>query len=170
MKRVLLSLAIFASLSTFAVAQDPAPSKLSNPELDRIKALAGDWVAAEGEDQSSIHTNYRVVSNGSAVVETMFPGTPNEMVTIFSRDGDSVAVTHYCGLGNQPHLKLKSSDDKRMDFDFVDGGNIKPDTDMHMHDAKLEFIAPDEVRWHWQTWNAGKPVGEPHPIHLKRKA
>ena len=47
---------------------------------------------------------FRVTAGGSAVEETVFPGTEQEMVTLyFVRDG-RLQLTHYCMAGNQPHM------------------------------------------------------------------
>jgi len=58
--------------------------------LERLKALAGDWVAAEDGEMAKkgdLVSRYAVAASGSAVVETVFPGTPHEMVTVYHADG-----------------------------------------------------------------------------------
>ncbi len=34
---------------------------------------------------------------------------PENMITMFHRDGDRLLMTHYCGAGNQPRMKVTSS-------------------------------------------------------------
>src|SRR5207237_10320126 len=89
----------------FAAAQDmkQEPPK-SNARFDRLKKLAGDWTTGGAEPATA---SFRVTAGGSAVVETLFAGTPHEMVTVYTADGDDVKLTHYCMLGNQPTLRAK---------------------------------------------------------------
>ena len=69
----------------------------------------------------------KVTAAGSAVHETIFPGTGHEMVSMYHADGKDLIMTHYCALGNQPRMKLdpKSSVDKgEFRFKFAGGSNI----------------------------------------------
>jgi len=49
------------------------------------EALSGDWTLNGGD--SSVGVSYHVTAAGSAVVETLFPGTPHEMVSVYTRMG-----------------------------------------------------------------------------------
>ena len=49
-------------------------------------------------------THYRYDDRGK-LVETIFPGSEHEMITVIHPDGDDLALTHYCMLGNQPQMK-----------------------------------------------------------------
>ena len=73
--------------------------------FDQFKQLAGEWVGKETGKNGRVHVTYKVTSGGSAVVETILPGTDHEMVTVIHPDGDDLLLTHYCMLGNQPHMK-----------------------------------------------------------------
>ena len=50
----------------------------------------------EGKDAHEATVTYKVTSGGSAVVETIGPGTEHEMVTVIHPDGDDLMLTHYC--------------------------------------------------------------------------
>lgn len=59
------------------------PPDISSPELNRIKELAGRWTSTTsmfGKKDEQVFTEYSVTAGGSAVMEKIFPGTPNEMV------------------------------------------------------------------------------------------
>src|SRR3989304_768334 len=71
---------------------------------------------------------------GSAILETLFPGTPHEMVSVYYDDGGKLGMTHYCMLGNQPQMTLKKADGNRIDLVFVSGGNIDPKQSPNMPD------------------------------------
>jgi hypothetical protein len=155
---ILLSLgAAFALAAPSAAAGKPT----SASPADRFKALAGDWVAAEDGEmvkKGDLVTRYAVTAAGSAVVETVFPGSPHEMVTVYHADGPDLVLTHYCMEGNQPRMRARSATGSRLDFVFDGGTNIDPKKDRHMNSASLEFLGPDEIRTVWTEIEAGKPV------------
>ncbi len=140
--------------------------------LAQLVALQGEWTDATGQlgPPDVVQVTYRVTGGGSAVVETLFPGTPHEMVTVYHRDGTDLVLTHYCSAGNQPRMRATALGDGRIEFDFVGGANIDPTHDMHMHSGRLEFVSGDELRAEWQGWEGGRPVPE-HlaTFHLVRR-
>jgi len=87
---------------------DGAAAAPATTPLDRFKALAGDWVAAEDGEmfhKGDLVARYGVTAAGSAVVETVFPGSPHEMVTVYHADGTDLVLTHYCMEGNAPRMR-----------------------------------------------------------------
>ena len=145
---------------------------LTGGSFERFKALAGEWVAAEDGDMSrkgDLVARYAVTAAGSAVVETVFPGSPHEMVTVCHVDGPDLVLTHYCTEGNQPRMRAKGAAGSRIDFTYDGGTNIDPKRDRHMHSAWLEFLGADEIRTEWTERAEGKPVLVAKS-HLVRKA
>jgi len=138
------------------------PARRASPaaaQLERLKALAGTWTGkaghagSPGEDTS---VTWRVTAAGSAVVETIAPGTPHEMVTVYHLDGDQLVLTHYCAAGNQPTMRARPSRDPSVvAFDFVRGSNMKPG-DMHMHSVRIVLPGEDRLETEWTTWSGGK--------------
>jgi hypothetical protein len=129
--------------------------------FEKFKALAGDWVAAEDGEMSKkgdLVARYAVTAAGSAVVETVFPGSPHEMVTVYHPDGADLVLTHFCMEGNQPRMRAKGAQGSRFDFAYDGGTNIDPKRDRHMHKAILEFLGVDEIRSEWTELSEGKPV------------
>jgi hypothetical protein len=51
---------------------------------------------------------------------------------------------------------------------FLDGTNLDPAKDMHMHEAAIELIANDHIRSSWTSYNNGKPQMTAE-FDLKRK-
>lgn len=131
-------------------------------QLEKLKALEGTWSgkAAHGDSPAGdVSSTWHVTGNGSAVVETIFPGTPHEMVTVYHLDGDQLVLTHYCAAGNQPTMRaLPASDPSVIAFDFVRGSNMKPG-DMHMHSARIVLAGQDRLETEWTTWKDGKAAG-----------
>ena len=147
-------------------------SSAADGAFDRLVALQGDWVDADGATggPGQVVSNWRVTGGGSAVVETLFPGGPEEMVTVYHRDGGDLVLTHYCAVGNQPHMRATADTGDALQFEFVGGTNLDAARDMHMHSVRFEFASPDELREHWQGWIDGHVAPEHVAnIHLVRK-
>jgi len=151
-------------------AQDAKKTTDSQAALERFKQLAGEWVgkAKHGDMDHEMRIVYKVTSGGSAVVETIDPGTAHEMVTVIHADGDALLLTHYCMLGNQPHLKaMPKAGDNKVAFEFVKATNLKSDKDAHMHSATFTFVNKDTLRTEWSHYQDGKETGK-MGLELKR--
>jgi hypothetical protein len=156
-----------------ALAATPtAPGKPTSAALERFKTLAGEWVAAEDGDmvkKGDLVARYAVTASGSAVVETVFPGSEHEMVTVYHADGPDLVLTHYCMEGNQPRMRAKgAAQGSRFDFAYDGGTNIDPKRDRHMHSATFDLVGADEIRSEWSELAEGKPVFVAR-MHLVRR-
>jgi hypothetical protein len=142
-----------------AASSSPCPS--GKEALEIMKGLAGEW-QGKGSEQGrelGIRVYYRVTSGGSAVLETLFPGTDHEMVTMYYLDGGKLMLTHYCAMGNQPRMALqKNSTAQDLMFDFIGGSNINPRKDTHMHAARILLQNPDAITGEWMAYKDGKPA------------
>ena len=125
----------------------------------KMKTLVGKWEGKMGEGAESMPATveYKLTGSDTALVETLGPGSPFEMVSVYHMDMTSLVMTHYCGAGNQPFMKFKpGKSDNVLFFDFVSGSNMKPG-DMHMHRVTFTFDGPDHVVSVWQSFKGGKP-------------
>jgi hypothetical protein len=135
----------------FAVAFSPVagaeemqiPPDSSSAELERIKSLAGRWTSTTsmfGKPNERVYTEFEVTAGGSAVLERIFPGTPNEMVSVYyDDDKGKLAMTHYCIMRNRPTLKLVSSDADTITMDVVKVDGLKSKNDPSMGAITLQF-------------------------------
>jgi len=137
----------------------PLDAKGIGAKLSKLKGLEGTWVGVSGpgkaEDHAKMKLVFHAVANGTAVVETMFPGTKEEMVNVYHPTADGVMVTHYCAMGVQPRMKLASSDDKSLKFAFVDSTNMKSRDEGHMDSLTLT-IDGDRLIEEWTYFKAGQ--------------
>jgi hypothetical protein len=159
-------------LASAALANGQAAPAAGAPALDSFKALAGEWVAAEDNQlakKGQLVARYEVTAGGSAVVETIFPGHPHEMRTVYTAEGKDLVLTHYCVNGNQPRMRARAAKAPRVDFAFDGGGTIDPTKDRHMNSASFDFVGPDELRTEWREIKDGKPVFTAG-MHIVRKA
>lgn len=99
--------------------------KPSSPAFKKMQALAGDW---EGKDADGMpaKTNFKVVVANTTVMETLEMHGEPEMLTLYTADGDGIALVHYCPTGNQPRMRAvsKSGEIKELDFQFTGAGNL----------------------------------------------
>jgi hypothetical protein len=173
MIRAMISTLVFAAfVATLLIADDKphAANAGSNPAFDQFKLLAGDWVGKEkGKEGHEVHIQYKVTSGGTAVVETIMPGSDHEMVSVIHPDGKNLIFTHYCMLGNQPQMRAAGAGDgKKVEFKFVKATNMKSEKDMHMHEVSFTFVDKDTLKTEWTNFTDGKAAGQV-VFELKRK-
>ena len=164
MKRVILLLAsLMLALVPLAIAVaaelEHEHATMAPSALDPLKQLAGDWVgkAGQGDQRMDAFVNYRVTAGGSAVMETLFPGSPHEMVTMYTVEKGAVVLTHYCAMGNQPRMRAKAGTAADvLAFDFVGCPGVNPARDAHMHNASFKFVDADHIHGEWAAWKSGK--------------
>src|SRR5215203_87185 len=100
--------ALMAAFPLVGLGDDKAAPKLpvppTNAALEKMKQLAGTWllVGEDGKPTEQVASVIKVTAGGSAVHETLFPGQPHEMISVYTIDGLDMVMTHYCVLGNQP--------------------------------------------------------------------
>jgi hypothetical protein len=144
-------------------AKAPAEKSPAAQQFERLKKLAGTWVKADkdGKPTDEVASVLRVTAGGSAVEETIFPGSPMEMVSLYHLDGSDLVMTHYCVLGNQPRLKadLKAPSNKFV-WEFVGGTNLDVAKDKHMHSATLTVVDDNHIELQGEGWQDGKPCKE----------
>ena len=158
---------LIAAVTTSAIGDDKHDHKLpappTNAGLEKMKTLVGTWVTADkdGKATDEVVSIIKLTAGGSAVHETLFPGQPMEMVSVYTADGENLLMTHYCVLGNQPQMKAEpKSADKEVRFEFVGGSNLDPKKDKHMHAATLKIVDADHIEIEGIAWENGEPCKE----------
>ena len=143
------------------VPQQPAPP--TNAGLEKLKRLAGTWLLADkdGKPTDEIASIIKVTAGGSAVHETIFPGQPHEMVSVYTAEGSDLILTHYCVLGNQPRMKADpKSPSNQIVWRFAGGANLDPKKDKHMHEATLTIVDDNHLEINGVGWENGAPAKE----------
>lgn len=159
LKLTLIALIILGvnNLSVATAEAQGAPEPGSQA-LERMKKLVGTWegtssMAKEGE---KVTVQYALTSADSAVVETMFPGTPHEMVSVYYDAGGKLSMTHYCALKNQPRLRVSNADSNSIRFAFIGGTNLNAESDPHIHGLDLSFVNKNQIVQEWIVYEGGR--------------
>jgi hypothetical protein len=119
----------------------------AHKSFDLLKGLEGNWAGKNNQGQP-VEVTFRMTAGGSALMSEIHGHGPENMITMFHMDGDRLLMTHYCGAGNQPRMKVVSSDAKSVSFEFFDGTNIG-NGDGHMQ--HVTFAEPDADH-HVEEW------------------
>jgi hypothetical protein len=128
--------------ASFVIAESDA-----HKSFDLLKGMEGNW-AGKNQQGQHIEVSFRMTAGGSALMSEIHGHGPENMITMFHMDGDRLLMTHYCGVGNQPRMKVISADAKSVSFEFFDGTNIGPG-DGHMQ--HVTFTEPDADH-HVEEW------------------
>jgi hypothetical protein len=162
-----LLVALMLAVSLASQAGDKSAPKLpappANAALEKMKKLAGTWLLADkdGKATDQVASVIKVTAGGSVVHETLFPGQPQEMVSVYTVDGADLIMTHYCVLGNQPRMKADpKSAANQIVFRFAGGANLDPKKDKHMHEATLTIVDDDRLEVNGIGWENGAPAKE----------
>jgi hypothetical protein len=157
-RKIVHKIAVVALLvvlsATLVVAQSDA-----RKSFDLLKGLEGSWAGTNSQGQP-VEVKFRMTAGGSALMSEIVPhgpdkGSSENMITMFHMDGDRLLVTHYCGAGNQPRMKVIRSDAKSVSFEFMDGTNIAPG-DGHMQRLTLSLPDADHHTEEWVFLDHGK--------------
>lgn len=147
----------------------PTPAQAA---FERLKGLAGEWRGRIGDREKGPAATvlFRTTAAGHTVMETLFPGTAHEMVTMYHLEEGKLVLTHYCAAGNQPRMALtKKSTADVLDFNFIGGANLSARRDGHMHAARIRFESRDALATEWDYFQDGKK-SDTKKFFLKRKS
>jgi hypothetical protein len=172
MKKIFILISMIA-LSTAAYAEGPegwtAPKQ--SAELQRMKALEGDWTVTEKTADGGSKTQtiqYKVTSGGTAVTETIDPGTAHEMITVYHDKAGKLTLNHYCMLGNQPEMELVSSTDTKMDLQESAASKSLLNGQLRMSSLIIEQPDATTLIETWGGTNADGSAGQPMVFKLKK--
>ena len=136
--------------------------------MNQFRALEGTWTASYPEiDLPDQQVLFETIAGDSVVVETIFQGTPHEMMTAFYIDDDQLRCTHYCSVGNQPHLVAEKITPKTVEFATMDVVNMASPDAMYMGAVQYEFIDNDHCRVTWTSFENGQ-AGDVMVVNLNR--
>ena len=157
---IVACLLLVSSFTAYAGYGGGAPYSGSK-EYERMKQLVGVWEGTSNmsKEGQTVRVEYRLTAGGSAIVETLFPGTPEEMISVYYDKKGKLSMTHYCMLQNRPSMKLQKAGGDTLDFVFAKGSGIDPKKDAHMHALTISFADKDHIVENWTYFEDGKEKG-----------
>jgi hypothetical protein len=99
---VMMTGVVFACLACGSDTTVPAGSG-TNPQFERLKALAGEWQGTSLEGVRTVST-FRLVGGGSAVLHTLWSVREGESVTVYYPEGGELRADHYSRLKNRSSM------------------------------------------------------------------
>ena len=98
-------------------------------------------------------TSFKIIVSDTTVMETLASAGMDEMVTLYTIDGEGIALVHYCPTNNQPRMRAtpRSNEVKELVFQFVGAGNLITPSTGHEHKLVLRFEDRDHITEEW-TW------------------
>ena len=157
MKKTAQFLLVIGAVLAGAAGAGAGESK-TNAGWERLKSLEGDWEGSYGTEKAPTRVTYRLVSNGTALMETMHAPDSTEMITVYHPDGERLLMTHYCSENNQARMRSTglSRDGKKLAFAFVDASNLPGPDAPHMVGLVLTFPDSDHLTQEWTHREKGK--------------
>ena len=148
-KHISISIALFVLAFSCSVQAD---NKSPTASFKKLQALAGVW---EGKDEGGMaaKTSFKLVVANTTVMETLEAHGMDQMLTLYTLDGDGIALVHYCPTNNQPRMKAvpKSESTNELDFQFTGAGNLPELSQGHEQRLVMRFEDPNHITEEW-TW------------------
>lgn len=128
-------------------------------DFEKMKELVGVWegTADMGKGMDTLKVAYELTSAGNAILERFAMGQPHEMVTVYYDSGEKLTMTHYCSLGNRPHMELVKSGENSMEFVLSEKNHgLSAVNETHMHALKIMFDGKDRITETWTLYDKGE--------------
>jgi hypothetical protein len=164
MKKILvMTLIIFAGMArghfTALSEEHMVPPQITHSsDFERLKGLVGVWEGNVdmGKGMETLRVTYELTSAGNAILERFAAGQPHEMITVYYDRGGRLSMTHYCTLGNQPHMELTTPGESTMKFVLSEKDpNLASLNEMHMHALTITFNNKDSISQTWTLFDKG---------------
>jgi hypothetical protein len=164
---VIASALLLTTMATPTIRASSPGGVDAGAALDRLKTLAGDWMAEGSADHDRV--SYTVVAGGATVLERDTGDGRPEMVTLYHRDGNRLLLTHYCMAGNQPRMQAQTYDAaaRELRFEFLDATNMSSPQAGHMHSVAIRFVDDDHIETTWRFVENGQTKMNEHERYTR---
>jgi hypothetical protein len=152
--RIAVLLVLTASGVSWAGTEPQTPADA----FERMKALAGEW-QADLPGYGQILDSIRLVSKGTAVEERL--GTPSDNeVSLYTRDGKRLLLTHFCALTPDGHVARLETGGLQgspglVELTLVSVSNLRDSGAPHMRRVLITFVDHDHFSEKWTKTEKG---------------
>jgi hypothetical protein len=153
-----MRIAVLLVLTASGVSWAGTESQTPADAFERMKSLAGEW-QADLPGYGQILDSIRLVSKGTAVEETL--GTPSDNeVSLYTRDGKRLLLTHFCALTPDGHVaRLETGglqgSPGQVELTLVSVSNLHDKAAPHMRRVLITFVDHDHFSEKWTKTEKG---------------
>lgn len=149
--RRILCISVLAITPTVYAATAASSSRVA-AAFRQMQSLTGQWEGTDGHGRK-VKSTFQMIAGNTAVMETLYPPEMEAMVTLYSVDGNTISLMHYCPTNNQPHMRAipPAGAVKSLVFEFQNAGNLPNLAVGHEYRLVLDFQDKDHIVEHW-TW------------------
>jgi hypothetical protein len=149
MRTILLSVFVVVLGNATHLGQEKSPSDLA---FDRLKRLAGTWEALDKRSSRKLNAVYTITGGGNVIMEDL-----DGMATAYYLDNGTLKLTHYCGAGNQPRMRVRSvtNGGRRIVFEMYDITNLKSPESYRSTSLDVQFFDDGTIELTYGGWSSG---------------
>jgi hypothetical protein len=147
---VVAFIVVVAAALSRIVAAENSPSDVA---FERLKSLVGTWETVEKGSKRPGVATYTLTGGGKVLMEVM-----GGMATAYHLDKGTLVLTHFCGAGNQPRMRVKTieNDGRHFVFEMYDITN-HPNPDSYYSSAlDVRFVEDGTVELAYRGMTAGR--------------
>jgi hypothetical protein len=149
----------FLLASVIAAVFVVAPQAAAQEGIDsaaafaRLKTLAGTWEVTDKATGRTSTWTYEMTGRGTTLIEGA-----GGMMTAYHLDKGTLVLTHFCGAGNQPRMRIKSVTDggKRISFEMYDITNLATPDSYYTNSLDVVLLSDDRVELAYGGTTAGR--------------
>jgi len=166
MRRIMLAIYLLSGLVPMTAAA--SPRNLAVPAFQKLQSLAGEWRGTDDRGKA-VRTEFQSSVSRTVVMEVLTPADMPSMMTLYSLDGEAIALVHYCSTNNQPRMRAVPDADpaKELSFNFLGAGNLPNAQVGHQQKLVIRFDDDDHFTESWTWREDGKDAV--HVFHFARK-
>lgn len=157
----LLLVVVLAVVVPFTITAEPGPD--DRQAFDRLKTLVGTWDATDRDNPAFKETvTYALTGRGTTLLERFEASSTAEghMLTAYHMDVGRLVLTHFCGAGNQPRMRLRAASDRQVAFEMYDITNLADPKAYHSTGVEVTFAGEDRVEVTYRGVQAGREVAQ----------
>ena len=152
LRYAIAAIAFVGIASTVPPARAQQPALDSRAAMDRLKTLIGSWESSEkGRSGPPSRFTYRLTGRDSVLIED-----GGGMMSAYHLDKDELVMTHFCGAGNQPRMRIKSADARHISFEMYDITNLANPQAYYTNSLDVVFHGNDRVDLVYGGTTAGR--------------
>ena len=161
-KTIVIGAMLVMSQSIDVAGQQPVDSRAA---FARLKQLVGTWTTTdEGRPGSEQVTTFKMAGGGRVLVEN----SDGTLANTFHLDLDKLMLTHYCGSGNQPRMRVRKADDRHLSFEIFDITNLASPKAYHTTHLDVVFLSDDRVQFAYRGVTDGRESRQVLQLTRKR--